>query len=242
MEEKKSKFINCQIVKREDVTKDLWKIWIEPEELFNFEAGQYCTVGVDGLERPYSIASSPKETLIELFIELVPPPDGKLTPVLHNLNTGSNVTIRRRAKGLFKYKEGFTNHIMVSTVTGVAPFVSMIREGKVLEDPNRKVWVYEGASFIDEFAYDKELEFYSKKNSNLFFTPTCSRPDEPENTGWAGTAGRVNNIFKSVFNEINEANKENTILYACGHPEMVTELSKNYSDKLSFIEEKFWKP
>ena len=57
----RGKFTSCKITRREDLTVDLFKIWLKPLEPFSFKPGQYCTIGVDGLERPYSIVSSPDE-------------------------------------------------------------------------------------------------------------------------------------------------------------------------------------
>jgi ferredoxin-NADP reductase len=47
-----------------DFTPDHFKLWLEPAEPFTFAPGQYCTIGVEGIERPYSIVSSPREPLI----------------------------------------------------------------------------------------------------------------------------------------------------------------------------------
>ncbi len=233
----KKRFTTGEIVKRENVTNDLWKIWLKIEDSFDFDPGQYCTLGYEGIERPYSIASSPKEELVELFIELVPEPNGVLTPLLYNLYKGEKVTIRKRAKGLFKFQNDYENHIMLTTVTGIAPIVSMLRSMNF--DPNdHNIWVYEGASYIDEFGYLDELIDISKKHSNIHFIPTCSRPDDPKNKNWEGANGRVNEIFSDE--SIKNLNNENTIIYACGHPEMVSDISNKYSEKYSFIEEKFW--
>ena len=95
----RGKFTSCKITRREDLTDDLFKIWLKPLEPFSFKPGQYCTIGVDGLERPYSIVSSPDEEEIELFIEVVPPPEGNLTPILHELDIGTELSLRPRAKG-----------------------------------------------------------------------------------------------------------------------------------------------
>jgi len=51
----------------------------------------------------------------------------------------------------------------------------------------------------------------------------------------------LNEIFHSIYN-LEKADKENTIIYACGHPDMVTDVSEKCSNKFNFIEEKFWKP
>ena len=240
MTEKNKKFTKGIIKKREDLTNDLWKIWIEPKEKLNFVPGQYCTVGYNDIERPYSIVSSPNEDLIELFVELVPKPLGNLTPLLYELNIGSEITLRKKPKGIFKFQYQFKNHIMVSTVTGVAPFVSMIRSID-FNQTDFNIWVFEGASYIDEFGYLNELTSISQKNKKVDFIPTCSRPNDPKNTKWKGKIGRVNEIFNSICN-LEKADKENTIIYACGHPDMVSDVSEKYSNKFNFIEEKFWKP
>ena len=57
----KPKLMTARITKRVDITHDLWQIWVKPETPFGFKPGQYCTIGVDGLERPYSIVSAPYE-------------------------------------------------------------------------------------------------------------------------------------------------------------------------------------
>src|SRR5512134_3839858 len=121
----KGRVISATIERRVDMTPEHFKIWLRPAEPFPFEPGQYCTVGVTNVERPYSIASSPHEPLIELFVELIHPPEGHLTPLLHVLKVGDQVTLRPRAKGVFVLHPEFRNHVMVSTVTGVAPFISM---------------------------------------------------------------------------------------------------------------------
>src|SRR6185503_17976405 len=89
------KLSRATIVGRKDFTEDLFVLWLEPESQFPFEPGQYITIGVDGVERPYSIASAPYEPLIELFIERVPAANGgTLTPILHGLREGDVVSMR----------------------------------------------------------------------------------------------------------------------------------------------------
>ncbi len=117
-----------KVVRRKDITHDLLLMWIEKPDGFTFKPGQYCTIGRDGVERAYSISSAPHEEDIELFVELVPPPDGVLTPKLRELAEGDSLTIRPRAKGLFTFKPKVPNQLLVSTVTGVVPYVSFIRD------------------------------------------------------------------------------------------------------------------
>ena len=238
----KGKFMWAKLTKKEQLTEDLWKMWLKPEEKFDFKPGQYCTIGSGGIERAYSIASSPDEDQIELFIELVPPPDGNLTPLLNELNVGDTVTMRLRAKGIFVLKPEFKNHVMVGTVTGVAPYVSMMRKHlKESESSDKNFIILEGASYLDEFGYDEELMLLDKSNNNVTFEASVSRPDEERNDSWTGYKGRVNNILLDRLDEWG-LNPSETIVYACGHPGMIEDVKEKLEKTdYTFLEERFWK-
>jgi ferredoxin/flavodoxin---NADP+ reductase len=238
----KGKVTSAEIVRRVDLTAEHFKIWLRCAEPFPFEPGQYCTIGVGGIERPYSIVSSPREPLLELFVELIPPPLGHLTPKLHALSVGDTVTLRPRAKGVFLLRPEFRNHVMVSTVTGIAPFVSMLRYWLDGPSDDRRMYVLEGASFLDEFGYDDELRALAQREPRITFVPTCSRPDDPRNAGWRGEVGRVHTIVERYVRGWGLAPTE-TCLYACGHPGMIEDLRSRYTGTgFTFEEERFWKP
>jgi ferredoxin--NADP+ reductase len=157
------------IVQREDVTTGLFCLWLQPQTAFTFKAGQYATIGLNGIERPYSIVSAPCEPMLELFIELVPPErGGKLTPLLHSRRVGDTVTIRPQAKGRFTLRRHVTHHVTVATVTGIAPYVSMIRQflhdhtNDTARRDGPRFFVLHGASYQDEFVYDRELRRLSE--------------------------------------------------------------------------------
>src|SRR3981081_3185813 len=121
-----------RITKRADFAPDLWMIRIDPGAEFSFAPGQYATLGIERgarrLERPYSIVSSPYEKELEFFFELVP--QGATTPQLYDLQ------LRNESPGSKVAERPFTidtappkrpNHLMVSSATGVAPFVRYVR-------------------------------------------------------------------------------------------------------------------
>ena len=124
----KPKLAESKVLERKDITHDLLLMWIEKPEGFSFKAGQYCTIGREGIERAYSIVSAPHEETLELFVELVPLPDGVLTPLLWELGPGDVLSIRPRAKGIFTFKPKYVNHLLVATVTGVVPYISYLRD------------------------------------------------------------------------------------------------------------------
>ncbi len=230
------------ITRRRQVTDDLYVMRLKPEEPFTFKPGQYCTVCVDDIERPYSIVSAPEEDEIELFIELVPPPTGVLTPILCKLNEGDELNVRPRAKGIFTFDPAYKNHLMVSTVTGAAPYVSMlrhlIREGAIGQ------WnfhILQGASYQDEFVYDAEFRALAEKYPNVKFVPTVSRPNAPRNRGWNGQTGRVNLIVEEYARK-NGLSTADTLVYACGHPGMIDDVRERMTASgYNVKDERFWK-
>lgn len=228
-----------KIERRLDMTPEHFKIWLERPPDFPFRPGQYCTIGSGGIERPYSIVSAPREPLLELFIERIEPPLGQLTPLLHELGVGDSVTIRPRAKGTFQLRAGYRHHVLIATVTGIAPFVSMLREW--IEDPTADTvfHVLDGASYVDEFCYDDELREMAQAHPSIRFLPTCSRPDDPRNAGWRGTAGRVNTIVPGYLADLG-ADPESTCLYACGHPEMIADVRLR-CPAFEIAEERYWR-
>src|SRR5438046_5934961 len=121
----------AKVIERKDLSEDLWLIRVDPGGPFSFKAGQYATLGVDHegrrIERAYSIVSSPYEEGLEFFLELVP--QGELTPKLYKLRVGDKLYCRKIAKGRFTLdlRSGRTNHLLLATVTGLAPFVSYAR-------------------------------------------------------------------------------------------------------------------
>ena len=126
------KHFTARVLERKELSEDLWLVKVDPGGPFPFKAGQYATLGVDSaekrIERAYSIVSSPyEEGFLEFFVELVP--QGELTPLLYKLHKGDTLYCRKIAKGRFTLdlRSGRTNHLLLATVTGIAPFVSYVR-------------------------------------------------------------------------------------------------------------------
>ena len=91
-----------------------------------FRAGQYLKLGVPGNRSgSYSIASAPHDPHLEFCVELIA--GGRLSPALFALRPGDPVTLTDRAKGGFVLATA-PCHLMVATVTGIAPLRSMLRD------------------------------------------------------------------------------------------------------------------
>ena len=247
------KHYRARITKRVDFAPNLWMIRIDPGAEFTFAPGQYATLGVEKdarrLERPYSIVSSPHERELEFFFELVP--DGQTTPPLYELQLGEEVLMRKAAKGRFTLETSHperTNHLMLSTVTGVAPFVSYVRslfkdwkDGKFAGE--HKLFVLNGASRSWEFGYREELEKFAEQSPWFTYVPTISRPWE--DAQWRGEVGRVDELIRKYADQWG-CTADNSTAYLCGHPEMVEHakgiLKRVGFQKENFKEEVYWVP
>src|SRR6202008_4948509 len=103
------------------------------------------------------------------------------------LQTGDEMLMRKAFKGRFTLdpKPGRTNHLLISTVTGVASFVSYVRtlhkdwkEGRFAG--KQKLFLQNGASRSWEFGYLEELQKVAAEVPWLQYVPTVSRPWEDE--------------------------------------------------------------
>jgi len=246
------KFYRARVTHRREMASDLWAIRLNTGGQFNFVAGQYATLGVRNeeklVERAYSIVSSPYEEELEIFIELVP--EGALTPLLYKLQVGDELSMRKIAKGRFTLdlKSGHRNHLLLSTVTGVAPYMSYLRALYKDSSENRfpadiHLYLINAASRSWEFGYHQEIAELASKSPWLTYVPTVSRPYE--DTEWRGETGRVEDIIRK-YTDLWELTGTDTTGYLCGHPQMI-ELGKGILlrrgfPKQSLKEEIYWVP
>ena len=237
-----SRLPRARLVDRRDVTDDLMVIKLEPEKEFSFKPGQYCTLGLGSVERAYSIVSAPHEPYLEIFVELVPLPEGVLTPMMWDLRVGDSMSVRPRAKGIFTLDQQIQHHLLVATVTGIVPFMSMIRNHVHLGGQGHQFYVLQGASYQDEFTYKDELEELGRSYpETIVYVPTVSRPTEEKNAGWDGVTGRVNILVEEYIHKFG-LDPEGTMVYACGHPGMIEDVKDRLTPQgFKVKEERYWK-
>ena len=231
----------ARLVSRKDISEDLMIIKLEPlDGSFDFKPGQYCTLGREGVERAYSIVSAPYEPELEIFVELVP--DGELTPRMWRMKVGDSMSLRPRPKGLFVMNQAVHHHLMVATVTGVGPYLSIIREYLHQDGEGHHFYVLFGASYQDELIYDEELRHLAEEHPEcVSYVGTVSRPDDERNVGWQGDRGRVNTLVQKYLAEF-DLPQDDSMVYACGHPGMIEDVREQVKPLgWQFIEERFWK-
>ncbi|WP_313915489.1 ferredoxin--NADP reductase [Tahibacter sp.] len=199
-----------------------------------FENGQFLMIGllVEGrpLVRAYSVASANYEEHLEFFSIKVP--NGPLTSRLQHLKEGDEILISRKPTGtllLQDLKPG--RHLyLLSTGTGLAPFLSVIRDPETYERFGKVVLTH-GVRNVDDLAYrdyiEQELpqhEYLGEMvREKLLYYPTVTR--EPFHH-----QGRLDELLASgklsadiSLPPLDVANDRAMI---CGSPAMLSSLSQ----------------
>ena len=217
---------NASLVRREDESESLAYFWVRFEGAPTpFEPGQYMTIGVyvDGkiVQRPYSVASPPVEASTsgyEFYVRLVE--GGTFTPLLWQMPVGQRMRmIGPKGKFMLQADDART-HVFISSGTGNAPFVSMMKQMLADAAPRRAVFL-NGVSYAHEIGYRALLEGWERDGGYpVTYIPTVSRPNAPENAAWTGRTGRVEAILEPVLDELG-LTAANSVAYICGNPDMI---------------------
>ena len=240
---------NAQLIKRVDHTNDLATFWVRFDGApTHFDPGQYMTIGVytDGkiVQRPYSVASPPEVAAsegYEFYVRLVPVL--RFTTLLWRLPVGHEMRmIGPKGRFLLEPDDDRT-HLFVSTGTGIAPFISMMRQHLIQGQP-RKTVMLNGSSFVEELGYRDVLEAWQRDGTYpVTYVPTISRPNDPRNAGWTGRTGRVEQIVHDVCRELS-LRPAKTVVYICGNPDMIinveTQLMNDGFPEFHVKKELYW--
>lgn len=199
---------------------------------FRFRNGHFVMVGleIDGkpLLRAYSIASANHEEHLEFFSIKVP--DGALTSRLQNLQAGDKVVLSQKPVGTLvidDLREGETLYLF-ATGTGLAPYLSIIKDPETYERFTRIVLVH-GVRHVSDLAYmdfiDAELPnnpYLGELVSNqLLYYPTVTR-EAFTNRGRIPDAIRSGKIFRDL--ELNPLDPARDRAMLCGSPDMLSEM------------------
>lgn len=198
---------------------------------FRFKNGHFTMIGLetDGkpLMRAYSIASANYEEELEFFSIKVQ--DGPLTSRLQKIAVGDEVLVSRKPTGTLIQDNLLPgkNLWLISTGTGLAPFMSIIKDPEVYEAYD-KVILTHGVRYISELAYQKDIaelpenEFFGDMvKGKLLYYPTVTR-EEFRNQG------RLTGLLESgkLPEDLGlpELSLENDRFMVCGGPSMLKDV------------------
>jgi ferredoxin--NADP+ reductase len=196
---------------------------------FRFRNGEFTMIGLKVNEKPllraYSVASANYEDRLEFFSIKVP--DGPLTSRLQHLKQGDEIIVSRKTTGtlVIDNLEDGRNLYLIGTGTGLAPFLSVIKDPETYER-FEKVVLLHGCRRVAELAYGEMIteklpndEMIGELVRNqLIYYPTVTR-DPFRNRG------RITDLITSskLFSDIGLAPLEpaHDRVMICGSPALV---------------------
>jgi ferredoxin/flavodoxin---NADP+ reductase len=203
------------------------------DQALRFENGHFIMLGlqIDGkpLMRAYSIASANHEEHLEFLSIKVS--DGPLTSRLQNIKPGDEVLVSRKPTGtllLHDLKPGKRLYLL-SSGTGLAPFMSIIKDPQTYERFEKVVLVH-GVRYRSELAYRDYIEWELTHHeylgelvrNQLIYFPTVTR----ERFRYQG---RITSLIESgkLFTDIGmpPLSPATDRIMICGSPAMLADLS-----------------
>ena len=208
-----------------------------------YKNGHFIMIGLKVEDKPlmraYSIASANYEEEMEFFSIKVD--DGPLTSRLQKIQPGDEILISRKPTGTLLVDDLLPgkNLYLLSTGTGLAPFLSIIRDPYTYEKFD-KVIITHGVRYESELAYQDLIlnqlpddEYLGELvKEKLIYYPTVTREDY-ENQG------RLTDLLQSgkLYNGLGlpEPNKDDDRFMLCGSPSMLKDFT-NILDEKGFKE------
>ena len=199
-----------------------------------FSNGHFTMIGLRVNDKPllraYSIVSANYEEHLEFLSIKVP--DGPLTSRLQHIQPGDTIIVGRKPTGtlLIDYLLPGKRLYLLSTGTGLAPFMSIVRDPETYEKFEQVILVH-GVRQVDELAYHDLLvehlpnhEFLGELvSSKLRYYPTVTREAYKN-------MGRVTNLIENgkIFDDLQvpQLDPANDRVMICGSPAMLRDLKQ----------------
>jgi ferredoxin/flavodoxin---NADP+ reductase len=197
-----------------------------------FSNGHFTMIGLKINEKPllraYSIASANYEDHLEFLSIKVE--EGPLTSRLQHIQPGDSIIVGKKPTGtlVIDYLLPGKRLYMFCTGTGLAPFMSLVRDPETYEKFSQVILVH-GVRQVDELAYHDLLvehlpahEFLGDMvSSQLRYYPTVTR-EQFINMGRITELIRTGKLAEDLA--LPELNPEEDRAMICGSPEMLKDL------------------
>ncbi len=204
------------------------------DQALRFSNGHFTMIGLRVNEKPllraYSIVSANYEEHLEFLSIKVQ--DGPLTSRLQHIKVGDKVIVGRKPTGtlLIDYLLPGKNLYLLSTGTGMAPFLSVIRDPETYERFEKVILVH-GVREVKELAYHDYLtqelpqhEFLGEMVSKQFlYYPTVTR-EAFKNQGRLTDAIESGKLFTDLGLPALDAGHDRVMI--CGSPQMLKDLKR----------------
>ena len=209
-------------------TDALFSLRVEGPRL-SFEAGQFVRIAVDErVARPFSFVNAPEDPVLEFYGIVVP--QGPLSPKLAQLRAGDRLLVAPNPAGFLVLSEvpDADTLWLVSTGTGIAPFLSILRT----ETPWRRfrnVVLVHAVRHARELVYRDLIAEIKQRHHNIFHDVTFVSRESA-----AGSlAGRIPAAIRDrrLETAAGLAINEHSHVMLCGNPDMLKDASSALAER-----------
>ena len=211
-----AKWLEARVLENKHWTDALFSLRVEAPRL-SFEAGQFVRIALEEtLARPFSFVNPPEDPVHEFYGIVVP--EGPLSPRLALLKKGERLLIASNPAGFLVLSEvpDAETLWLVSTGTGIAPFLSILRT----ETPWRRfrnVVLIHAVRHARELVYGELIRKLSQEHS-LRYVTFVSREAAPGSlSGRIPAALRDGRMEKAAGLALDG----NSHVMLCGNPDML---------------------
>lgn len=194
---------------------------------FQFHAGQYIDIMLNGKNRSYSVANTMNEQgIVELHIKYHA--SGIFSEFVWNEAKEQSLLRFRGPLGNFYLRDTDNPAIFVCTGTGFAPIKAII-ENMIAKNNKRQISLYWGNRTIEEFyMLDLANSWANKLNIKINFCLSSGS----DTSGFINS--RVTNAILKDFNDLSSYE-----IYACGNPQMTEDVFNLATTKLGLNPKNF---
>jgi ferredoxin--NADP+ reductase len=212
-----SKWLEGRVIENRHWTEALFSLRIEAPRL-EFQAGQFVRIALDErIARPFSFVNPPQDPVLEFYGIVVP--EGPLSPRLALLKPGDRLLVATNPAGFLVLSEvpDAETLWLVSTGTGIAPFISMLRTDTPWRRYRNVVLVH-AVRHARELVYQDLIRKISKENA-LRYVAFVSREAAPGALAGRIPAAIADGRLEAAAGVALDAASSQVML--CGNPDML---------------------
>lgn len=223
-----SKFLAGRVVENRHWTGTLFSLRVEAPRLA-FEAGQFVRIGLEEtLVRAFSFVNPPQDPVLEFFGVVVP--EGPLSPRLAQLRAGERLLVAANPAGFLVLNEvpDCETLWLVSTGTGLAPFLSILRTEAPWQRFRNVVLVH-AARQARELVYRETIEKVLQARRSFRCVTFVSRESAPGSLAGRIPAAMRDGRLEQAAGVALDAATSHVML--CGNPQMLRDATAALAER-----------
>ena len=220
-----SRWLQGRVLENRRWTETLFSLRVEAPPL-DFEAGQFVRIALEvqgeRAARPFSFVNPPADLVLEFYGVIVP--EGPLSPQLARLGAGDALEIADNPSGFLVLSElpPAEDLWLVSTGTGIAPFLSILRTETPWQRYRRVILVH-AVRRASELVYRDLIEAVARAHADRFISVKFTSREKTLDA----LEGRIPAVIRDGRLEAaaGAISAERSQFMLCGNPQMLKDVT-----------------